>query len=51
MMIAPPFSHTNAARSSQWEELSAELTEEEIGPLRIKTRSPHPPASAGTFSL
>ena len=27
------------------------LTEEGVGPLTTKARSPHPPASAGTFSL
>ncbi len=48
------------ARFSQWEKLSAELTDEGIGTCRMRhhpcrfilqDHSPHPPPSAGTFSL
>ena len=34
-----------------WGKLSAELTDEGVGSLTTKARSPHPPPSGGTFSL
>ena len=58
---ATPFSHggrtkrfdlsKKGTRFSHGEKLSAELTDEGVAPLSLGIRSPHPAASAATFSL